>query len=104
MFECGAFSLSPEKTSTVQIQFDFTYREINSDVRTWVIKPNLLCVVEVVVVSVAELVAFVERRVINSSLARVINPGDLDDDGEAADGNVDCCVVDGCYIAGLDRK
>ena len=70
---------------------------------TWVIKPNLLCVVEVVVVSVAELVVSVERRVINSSLAQVTNPGDFDDD-EAADGNVDLCVVDGCPIVGLDGK
>ena len=55
-------------------------------------------------VSVAELVAFVKRRVINSSLARVINLGDSDDDGEAADGNVDCRVVDVCPVVGLDGK
>ena len=54
-------------------------------------------------VSVAELVAFVERRVINSSLARVINLGDSDDDGEAADGSGDC-VVDVCPVVGLDGK
>ena len=55
-------------------------------------------------ISVAGLVAFVERRVINSSLTRVINSGDSDDDGEAADGNGDCCVVDGCPIVGFDGK
>ena len=55
-------------------------------------------------VSLAELVVSVERRVINSSLAQVINPDDSDDDGEAADGNVDCCVVDGCPIVGLVEK
>ena len=54
--------------------------------------------------SVAGHVAFVERRVINSSSAQVINSGDSDDDGEAADGNVDCRVVDGCPVVGLDRK
>ena len=54
-------------------------------------------------VSVAELVAFVKRRVINSSLARVINSGDSDDDGEAADGSGDC-VVDVCTVVGLDGK
>ena len=71
---------------------------------TWVIKPNLLCVVDVVVVSLAELVVSVERRVINSSSSQVINPGDCHDDGEATDGNVDCCVVDVCHIVGSDRK
>ena len=94
----------PDKTSTVQTHGEFTYREISSDVVTWGIKPNSWCVVEVVVISVAELVAFVKRRVINSSLARVINPGDSDDDGEAADGSGDCCVVDVRPVVGLDRK
>ena len=54
--------------------------------------------------SVAGLVAFVERRVINSSLTRVINSGDSDDDGEAADGNGDCCVVNVYPVVGLDGK
>ena len=54
-------------------------------------------------VSLAELVVSVERRVINSSLSQVINPGDCDD-GEAADGNVDCCVVDGFPIVVLDGE
>ena len=55
-------------------------------------------------ISVAGVVAIVERRVINSSSARVINSGDSDDDGEAADGNGDCCVVDVRPVVGLDRK
>ena len=54
-------------------------------------------------IPVADLVAFVKRRVINSSLARVINSGDSDDDGEAADGSGDC-VVDVCPVVGSDRK
>ena len=103
MFECVAFSSFPDKTPAVQAHGEFTYREINSDVVTWVIKPNSMCGVEVVVFSLAELVVFVGRRVINSSLSQVISPGDCDDD-EAADGNVDCCVVDGCPIVGLDGK
>jgi hypothetical protein len=94
----------PDKTSTVQTHGEFTYREINSDVLIWGIKPNSWCVVEVVVSSVAGLVAFVERRVINSSLIRVINSGDSDGDSEAADENDDCCVVDVRPVVGLDRK
>ena len=93
----------PDKTSTVQAHGEFTYREISSDVATWAIKPNSLCVVEVVVFSLAEVVVSVGREVINPSLTQVISPGDCDDD-EAADGNVDCCVVDGCPIVGLDGK
>ena len=88
---------------TVQTHGEFTYREINSDVLIWVIKPNSWCVVEVVVSSVAGVVAIVERRVINSSSAQVINSGDSDDDVEAADGN-DFCVVDVRPVVGLDRK
>ena len=103
MFECVAFSSFPDKTSTVQAHGEFTYREINSDVVTWVIKPNSLCVVEVVVFSLAELVVSVGRRVISSSSTQVTSLGDCDDD-EAADGNVDCCVADGCQIVDLDRK
>lgn len=61
---------------------------------TWAIKPNSLCVVEVVAFSLAELVVSVGRRAVSSSLTQVISPGDCDAD-EAADGNVDCCVVDG---------
>ena len=54
-------------------------------------------------VSLAELVVSVERRVINPSLSQVINPGNCDD-GEAADGIVDCCVVDVRPVVGLDGK
>ena len=53
--------------------------------------------------SLAEVVVSVGREVINPSLTQVISPGDCAD-GEAADGNVDCCVVDGCPIVGLDGK
>ena len=54
--------------------------------------------------SVAEVVAFVERRVINSSLARVINSGDSDDDGEDAEGSGDRCVVDVFPVVCLGGK
>ena len=103
MFECVAFSSFPDKTSTVQAHGEFTYREISSDVVTWAIKQNSLCVVEPVVFLLAGLVVSVGRRVINSPSTQEISPGDCDDD-EAVDGNVDCCVADGCHIVDLGRK
>ena len=97
MFECGAFSSFPDKSSAVPSRCASAYREINSDAAIKAIKSNCVgvFVIEDIVSSEAVFIVTVSRRVTNPSLPQVVNLEDRVDDGEAAAcGNGGVLVVD----------